>query len=110
MHMYANFSGLFIYLIILVTARKKLPHTYTCTFKWSFFCHVRELASLVVLKTLLDGAEHTEVAGNEPSQKNLRYKIDANIKKSLSVRKNLLINATLPIQLHHWQTKTEHPK
>ena len=26
-----------------------------------FFCHVREPASLVVLKTLLGGAEHTRV-------------------------------------------------
>ena len=49
--MYVHFSGLFIYVIILVTTRKKLPHSYTCTFKWSFFCHVRELASLCGLNS-----------------------------------------------------------
>ena len=50
--MYAHLSGLFIYVIILVTTRKKhLPRAYTCTFKWSFLCHVRALASLCGLNS-----------------------------------------------------------
>ena len=49
--MYAHFSGLFIYVIILVTTRKNLPHAYACNFKWSFLCHVRTLASLCGLNS-----------------------------------------------------------
>ena len=51
MHMYAHFSSLFIYVIILVTTRKNLPRAYLCTFKWSFLCHVCALASLCGLNS-----------------------------------------------------------
>ena len=35
----------------LLLLEKKLPRAYACHFKWSFFCHVRELASLCGLNS-----------------------------------------------------------
>ncbi len=67
MHRYAHFSGLFIYLVILVITGKKIcqAHMYALI-SGLFFCHVRELASLVVLKTLPGGAEVPVSTGTWP--------------------------------------------
>ncbi len=61
MHMYAHFSGLFIYLIILVTTRKKICHAHVHALLSGLFnatcVHLRHY----VVLTLLGGAEHTRV-------------------------------------------------
>ena len=61
MHMYAHFSGLFIYVIILVTTRKKICHAHIhALLSGLFYATCAHLRHYVVL-TLLGGAEHTRV-------------------------------------------------
>ncbi len=57
--MYAHFSGLFIYVIIQVTARKKICHAHIhAILSGSFYVTCANWHHYVVL-TLLGGAEHT---------------------------------------------------
>ena len=52
MHIYVHFSGLFIYLVILVTTRKKICHAHIYVLlSGLFLCHVRALASLCGLNS-----------------------------------------------------------